>query len=241
MAQIIGKDAYLVKKGTVYKSTGLFFLSFLFIAIISFWVYVTVFHFPLKGVLIGSGLVFIVYIILKKPIGKQLRLKRSYVNGQYGEEKVRDILQKLPDTYTVFENVVIPPLKSNIDFVVIGPTGISTIEVKSHRGLITDDGHQLLHNGVPFHEGDILRQALGESIRLSDYFCSKNITFPKIHPLLVFSNRYTVVHFGKTPIQGVLVIGARWLVDIVQNRAPSPMVSADQIDKIQKTLEEVVK
>lgn len=241
MAQIIGKDAYLVKKGTEYKSTGLFFLSFLFIAIILFWVYVSVFHFPLKGAPIASGLVFIVYIILKKPIEKQLRLMWSYGNGQYGEEKVRDILQKLPDTYTVFENVVIPPLKSNIDFVVIGPTGISTIEVKSHRGLITDDGHQLLHNGVPFHEGDILRQALGESIRLSDYFRSKNIIFPEIQPLLVFSNRYTVVHFGKTPIQGVLVIGAIWLVDIVQNRAPSSMVSADQIDKIQKALEEVVK
>jgi hypothetical protein len=183
---------------------------------------------------------FIAFFILKKPIENKLWLTWRYRNGQKGEEYVHFLLKSLPNTYIVAENVVVPPLTSNIDFIVVGPPGIFTIEVKSHKGLITEEGHQLLHDGVPFNEGDILRQAKGESIRLSDYLRSNNISFPEIQPLLVFSNKYTKMHFGEKPVQGVLVIGVSWLKGIIQNRAPSSAASADQMNRIQKSLEEVV-
>jgi hypothetical protein len=135
--------------------------------------------------------------------------------------------------------LVIPPLKSNIDFVVVGPTGIFSIEVKSHKGVVAYDGKQLLLNGKPF-EKDILRQTRGASIRLSDYLRSKDIIFPEIQPVLVFSNKYTTMHFGQKPVQGVLVIGRSWLLKFIQNDMNKMMLSADQIEKIESVLVKIV-
>ncbi len=239
MAKIIGKDTYLSKKRLSNEADGLFLLFLLFLTVITMWVYFFAFHFPPIGSLIATAVLFIVFFILKKPIENKLWMTWRYRNGQKGEEYVHFLLKSLPSTYIVAENVVIPPLKSNIDFVVIGPTGVFTVEVKSHRGIITDDGHQLLHNGVPFQEGDILRQVKGELTRLSDYLCSKNISFPEIQPVLVFSNKYTKMYFGKKPVQGALIIGARWLVDTIQNRKSLYVLPVDKINIIQKALEEV--
>jgi hypothetical protein len=241
VATLIGKDTYLTEKRLSFEVDGLFLLYILFIAVITFWVYVFVFRFPSIGAQVAGILLFIVFIILKKPIEKRLRLTRSYNKGLHGEEKVRNLLIKeLPDTYTVYENVVVPPLKSNIDFVVVGPLGIYTVEVKSHIGSITDDGHQLLLNGVPFKEGDILHQAYGESQRINDYLLSKNISTPEIKPLLVFSNKYTTMYFGKKPVRGVFVIGVRWLLDILKRNNTITVIRTEQIEQIKSELTKIV-
>ena len=182
-----------------------------------------------------------IYLIFYKPINREIRLKWNYTYGLIGEQSVGKILEGLPESYKIFANVVIPPLKSNIDFVVIGPTGIYTIEVKSHNGFITEDGHQLLRNGIPFQEGDILHQAYGESMRLSDYLLKNNIASPEIQPFMVFSNKYTTMHFGKKQLHGVSVIGAKWLTDTIYNRVPLPIMTVDNINKIQKVFEEIIK
>lgn len=208
---------YLVEKENKYRSIGLFLTSLLFIAVISFWVYVFLSHFSRIVAEIAAVLLLIIYIILIIPAEEMLWLFKRYSKGLFGEEWVRSLLKNLPDDFVVFENLVLPSMKSNIDFVVVGPTGIFTIEVKSHKGTVTYDGFQLLHNGGSFKEKDILRQTKGESIRLTDYLHSKNISFPEIQPVIVFSNKYVGIHFGKTPIQGVFVIGASWLIDIIQH------------------------
>jgi len=240
MARIYGKDSNLINKRRSILADGLFLTYLLLLACISYWVYVFVYHFPMVGANIAAVVLLIIYLILRNPIKKKQWFFIRSDNGLWGENQVLDILKKLPDTYIVFDSAVIPPLTSNLDFIVIGPTGIFTVEVKSHSGHITEDGRQLLRNGAPFQEGDVLHQAYGESIRLSDYLLSKNITFPEIQSLLVFSNRYASVRFGKTPVHGVLVIGATWLVEIILNRVSSAL-SADQIDKIHKALELVSK
>jgi hypothetical protein len=236
MAKVIGRDTYLAEKRISYAADGIFLTYVVFIALLTFWVYIAVFHFPLVGATIVMGLVYIIFFILKKPTEEKLRLARSYRKGLIGEENVRKILQTLPDLYTVFENVVIPPLKSNIDFVIIGPTGIFSVEVKSHKGHITNDGQQLLLNGAPFKEGDILHQSWGESVRLSDYLLSKNISTPEIQPLLVFSNKYATMRFGKKPVLSVLVIGASWLSDTIQNITSKAKLTSDQINDIYNCL-----
>lgn len=240
MAKIIGKDTYLAEKRLSYTADALFLGYLVLIAILTFFVYIIVFHFPIIGATIIVGLIYIIFFVTKKPTEDKLRLARSYRKGLIGEDTVRNILQTLPDTYTAFQNIVIPPLKSNIDFVVTGPTGIYSVEVKSHKGRITDDGQQLLLNGAPFQEGDILHQAWGESVRLSDYLLSKNISTPEIQPLLVFSNKYTTMHFGKKPVLGVLVIGASWLSEAIQNNTSKAKLTGDQINNIYNCLDSLL-
>lgn len=168
MAKIIGKDTYLSDQKFSIKLDGLLLVYILFIAVITFWVYVFVSHFSQVGANIDAGLLLILYFILKKPIETKLWLLWRYRNGQTGEEKIRHILQTLSDAYMVFENIVLPEQKSNIDFVVVGPSGVCAVEVKSHKGNMTFEGNQLLRDGKPF-EKDVLRQAKGEAISLGDY------------------------------------------------------------------------
>lgn len=63
------------------------------------------------------------------------------MSGAEGEEKVLRALESLPDGYTIFNQLDIPdPSLPNgrreLDFLVVGPTGLFIIEVKNTGGLI---------------------------------------------------------------------------------------------------------
>ncbi|MBP2045171.1 nuclease-related domain-containing protein [Methanobacterium aggregans] len=56
----------------------------------------------------------------------------SWIAGAYGEEIVSDYLQKLPDSFYIFNDVNPRGNWGNIDHVVVGPTGIFVIETKNY-------------------------------------------------------------------------------------------------------------
>jgi Nuclease-related domain len=67
-------------------------------------------------------------------------------NGALGEKLVGAMLLELPDSFTVFQDVSFG--FGNIDHIVIGPTGLFAIDVKSCRGKVTaDDDGEVLVNG----------------------------------------------------------------------------------------------
>lgn len=49
--------------------------------------------------------------------------------------------------------------RGNIDHILVGPKGIITLELKSHRGKVTFDGTILRRDGLPF--GEDLQPASG--------------------------------------------------------------------------------
>ena len=57
--------------------------------------------------------------------------------GAAGEEDAAALLSNLPDEYTVFRNAVAAGLE--IDFIVVGPTGVFAIEVKAYSGTLLGD------------------------------------------------------------------------------------------------------
>jgi len=63
---------------------------------------------------------------------------RIYKSGYEGETKVKKILEKLPDDYTVLTDTTIRlgNQKSQIDNIIIGPNGIFVLEVKNLQGFI---------------------------------------------------------------------------------------------------------
>ncbi|MBP2045184.1 nuclease-related domain-containing protein [Methanobacterium aggregans] len=58
---------------------------------------------------------------------------RNWMVGAKGERTVSKELQKLPESYYIFNDVTPPGNRGNIDHVVVGPTGIFVIETKNYR------------------------------------------------------------------------------------------------------------
>jgi hypothetical protein len=66
------------------------------------------------------------------------------LTGAAGEEKALSVLLRLPDEYTIFNQIQMPDERSRTgfreaDFVVVGPNGIHIIENKDFRGMIVGD------------------------------------------------------------------------------------------------------
>lgn len=140
----------------------------------------------------------------------------SFLNGLSGERTIAVELKRvLNDQYAVFCDVNIPDKYSNIDYVIVGPSGIFTLEVKSHRGSITFDGNQLLRNGKAF-EKDILKQTMAEALSLHDYLRERLGIDIFIKPALVFSN-YTDLHFGLKPVKNIPVIRKAWIKELLES------------------------
>lgn len=58
----------------------------------------------------------------------------NFIMGQRGERRVEKILAALPSTFHVIPSVMLQR-GGNVDFVLVGPTGIYTIEVKTSRNM----------------------------------------------------------------------------------------------------------
>jgi hypothetical protein len=98
---------------------------------------------------------------------------RSWYSGAIGEIEVARQLARLGPEYTVFHSVPIGDGDSDIDHVVIGPTGIFTITTENHRGkavwaagqTILVDGERTHHVRNSLHEAkraaELLRRASG--------------------------------------------------------------------------------
>ncbi len=95
---------------------------------------------------------------------------------------------------------------------VLGPTGIFIIEVKSHKGEIGYDGTGLTLNGKSFKDKDFFRQVHGQTWALKSFIKQQTGIDAYIHPAIVFSSPYASVHFGYSPIANVYIIGKKNLL-----------------------------
>lgn len=136
-----------------------------------------------------------------------------YSLGRGGERQIASALAALPDSYSIVRGVVPRGRRGDIDFVVIGPTGVFAIEVKSHRGNIGFDGDQLTQNGKRFGK-DFIGQAKSEAANLREYFwetCRADIF---VKPVLAFSGKATL-RFGSEPLRGVLAVHRSALAELI--------------------------
>jgi hypothetical protein len=98
--------------------------------------------------------------------------------GEIAETKVKNILVELPDSYSIYQNVLIKE-KLDIDFVLIGPHGIFAIEVKSHRAISF------------FSKRRHINQAFAEAMGLKEYLQGAGLK-AYVHPVLVYTSAQTI-------------------------------------------------
>lgn len=138
--------------------------------------------------------------------------------GLDGEYEVLKVLRTLPKEYLRIRDFHSEKL-GNIDFIVVGPTGVWTIEVKNYKTKkITVENDELFGDG--FSVDELRKQAYSGAKILHDYLNSRNIFCP-VNPILVLTNPETDIRLGLSRIKGVNVIGIKWLTKVLTEHEKS--------------------
>lgn len=193
---------------------------------------------PILSSIMLSIIYFPIIFLAFREKRKYDRLGDNFKKGGKGEGAIYYELLKLPDNYFVFQDVKFPKKDFNIDFVVVGPTGIFAVEVKSHDGLIGFNGDELMRNGRVFNEGDPLKQTMQETLSLNTYILEQTRTDYFVIPLLVFSSNKADVKFGTNMIKNVYVIQKRFLNNLILNN--KGYLSSENIVSIKNILTRLV-
>jgi hypothetical protein len=186
------------------------------------------------GLAFISILVFFTLKILdsfrRQNFSDKKRNYKSWGKGAGAELVVGNNLLALGPEYKIisdFQNG-----KGNIDFIVVGPRGIFTIEVKANRGNISCQDYWIYENGqrVKF---DMIKQTRAEAIWLNDYLRSKGFNLPVTGIL-----EFPYGHINKDSIHGLIEgiwIGGLNFHNYVINKSQNQLYQ-DQINKIVEVL-----
>jgi len=146
MAHFHGHDSSFIKGKQAERKRLILWLFILILvsAVILFFLYRVVWV-STAGI-IGVLLIFAFTKDLMSDTGKDIsktllrifRMKGWADRGLLGERIVRQALEQLPDTYSVFRGIR-PEHSFDVDFTVVGPNGVFTIEAKSQTGRIYFD------------------------------------------------------------------------------------------------------
>lgn len=130
----------------------------------------------------------------------------------WGLNALRKELEKLPDEYCVFQNIILPVSYVNLDFIVVGPTGIHTIGLKNnYLGRLYTWKDRLKFNAVDF-SADILKKAGEEAYSLNNYIQKKTGEDIPISPMVVFPSSLVKVSFFLAPHRFAYVLNQSQLV-----------------------------
>ncbi len=131
-----------------------------------------------------------------------VRKVESFFKGARGEEHVALILKSLPATYHVFNDFIAG--RTHVDHVVVGPTGVYSVETKCWRGRVTiEDGHILVDGHLPSRAP--LAQALREA-ELVHAQLGKQGWKGTVTPVLAFASDTFDAHLAE--LQGAIIINS---------------------------------
>jgi hypothetical protein len=174
----------------------------------------------LPAVLVIVGL--FVYLMKqgeKKGI-RTLKRARDAERGAVAEEKTGDFLEGLPEGYFVLHDFNVG--RGNVDHILVGPKGVLTLEVKSHRGSVTFDGTDLFRDGKLF-EKDFLKQAWSECFAVREILAARGLVEVPVEPVILFTNAFVQLR-GKA--KGVEVVSLKFLPKFLE-RLPDRLAPLD--------------
>ena len=198
------------------KYFGLYTLFLLAFCLILYWLLQIYIGFSfIPSLLISFGMALLGVILIK--ISDSFYFPAlNFKRGITGERNVREELKKLPDEYSFYQDIKVPSMIGNIDFVVIGPTGLFTLEVKNKSGKINFEGNNLTLNKQDDQKD--LRQAKKGAVSLHEFLEKKlNIKLGFNYPVLVFTGQIDI-HFGLEPKDGVYIIQKSYLLKVLKEK-----------------------
>ncbi len=176
--------------------------------------------------LLVAGIIFI--IVWKKTSSYWEKVSDNYDKGDTGELQIQKILTQLPDEYQIIPDIQ-KPQGGNIDFVVVGPTGIFALEVKNYKGSakIGFNGKTLTFNGKS-PDKDPLGQTISNAITLSKFLKNElNQPYLSVMPILVFTGRQ-ILRFGLHPVKNnARVIRSEFLLSLLTQKNNQTLGSSE--------------
>lgn len=165
----------------------------------------TIMSLGLAGTLVVACLFLLSIKLLNKRGTVTLLHARQAERGALAEEKTGATLEGLPEGNFIIHDF--DTGRGNIDHILIGPKGIYTLEVKSHKGTVSFENGHLLRNGKSF-EKDFLKQAWAECFAVREILAKWDVKELKAEPLIIFSNAFVKV---REKANGVAVINLKFL------------------------------
>lgn len=186
------------------------FVKFVFAVIVVFGIFfaigiaVDIFLIVFKPLLIGLGVcLFIVGLVCINFDFSTDTNTDILVSGINGERTATEILLKLPDGYTIFQNatIIYEGKTSEIDNIVVGRSGVFIVEVKNHNGNITGDyrdtywtQYKVGRGGTPYSKEiySPVKQVGTHIYRLANYLRDNGVN-TYIEGIVYFTNKKCVV------------------------------------------------
>jgi len=160
------------------------------------------------------------------------RLHRGYKQGFEGEKQVTKVLSSLSDDYFLINDVqLVAGKRSNIDHIVLGPTGTFVLETKNHSGKIIcyeDSWKRVGQN--PFTQARANASIVYKVIKASGIFESKP---PWIQAVVVFANKKVELDRRKAP-SNVAVLKIDELTNYITQEPRR--LSAQEIESMSKEI-----
>lgn len=156
-------------------------------------------------------------------VGRQLFGRRqtteAWRKGADGEVQTARVLDRLPRSFSVRHDLPMPGSRANIDHVVIGPTGVFTIETKRYASGVRIRHGRVVAGGAA--RSGIVTQAQRQATAVSDRL-GRPVT-----PLIVVHGGVDVGWFGSAVVDGVRICSPGRLCKAITKA--SNQMSGDEI------------
>ncbi len=161
--------------------------------------------------------------------------EQAWRKGASGERRVGRVLDSLQRSGVwALHDRKLPGSAANVDHVVVGPTGVFTIETKSYTGrlAIRGRGSQLWVNGRD--RSSVLDQARRHAHVVEALLAGTGIDTP-VHPVVCFVDT-SLPMFSPNQVGGVAICTPNNLAKRIR-KLPRPALPADEVEAILKTLD----
>ena len=171
----------------------------------------------------------------------------NYHKGSLGEQKTRDTLQNLPDSYSLINDLKLPNSYGNIDHIVLGGNGIFVIETKNFKEEISCNGERWYQYKKKWETGrkseikSPSKQVKRNAVNLKNYIYSKNV-FSKslrlwIEGIVVFSDENVILDRNNPTVP---VFKVNQLCNYIKNKESNVKFSTLELEKVARILLENV-
>ncbi len=140
-----------------------------------------------------ASLLWLTSFLTDKVMERIDRQKENYRKGEEGENKVVEIMARTLDgNWSLFRNILLPGRKkTDLDAVLVGPSGIWVLEVKTFTGTYRNVGEHWeyrIGNNWKQSSKSPSRQAKNNAVCLSEFFKADNIS-QWVTPVVIWANQ----------------------------------------------------
>jgi len=239
------------EKITARRYANILLISIIILIILSVALVIRLLTDPLYSFLFIFALA-LTYIMIRYFL---IRLFSNWNKGAKGEEKIAAELKKLGNQYLVFNDIVLPGNKGNIDHMVFGKNGIFVIETKNYRGHIfcnKDTWYSHYKGGLKIGRrgGIYWKETRDYNIRSPSKQIKRNAivlrnflkdNYPKlshvwINCIVVFTNENSILEINEPT---VAILKTEEIVDYIMSNKTNTDFSVKDSSEIKRIFQEI--